>query len=55
MVGEADGNSLWNAATEEDIDGLGDGVAEGYGDTSLPSSEADRIGEVDGDPLYSVT
>ncbi len=35
MVGEADGDSLWNVATE-DIDGLGDDVAEGYGDTSLP-------------------
>ncbi len=33
----------------EDIDGLG--VVEGYGDTPLPSSEADGLGEVDGDPL----
>ncbi len=41
-------------APEEDIDRLGDGVAEGYGDTSLPSSDADGIGEVDGDPLYSI-
>ncbi len=44
-VGEADEDPLAGEVWEEATDGLGDGVAEGFGDCPLGSSEADGLAD----------
>ncbi len=44
-VGEAEGDPLWNKMLEEKMEGLGDGVAEGFGDVPLFSSDVDGLGD----------
>ncbi len=56
----ADGDPLWGVASDEEIDGLCDGVMEELGDSPLPMDENDKlnegelVGEADGDPLSSM-
>ncbi len=48
-----EGDSLWNMASEKEMDGLCDGVMEGLGD-SLPMKENDGIGEIRRDEYAGV-